>query len=725
MDIFTISVKDSYVERVSQLHEQNGVYYTFEYNKIKKKFMQIGVLSASATHVYVKQENQLIVELTKSYNGIWYHASSDWDEAGYPKQTDGIFGLNVGGLFVVECWHNDKLIEQEKVAVIPGSMSLEEYIQMQNEVVTMFEAFSLNISSSSENSIFKRIQRQLYPIEQLVNIIDQFTLVLEEIIASPSFELHSRQAKMHIQNIKKWTPKLLIEHITTGKEYLNTSMPVHSYNISEHQMIRQMIDEFLERISKEKQLDEKDGDALIQELQKINASNIGHDDQVSVLFPKLIDQIKREYAELRKRVVIFNNLHGKLSTYRDIHIFEVEPLEIEETHLFKMDVKYNEAISLYHRFIQIRKPLQSTMQQFVQSLLGSPTLYEVWILLKMIQQFTEWGMDGRLFLEEIKERHIPVQSLEGLDITFELPTMPFQLRILYNVHLPLINLKPDYIIGIQNKQTKEWNWHTLDAKYKPYSTKSEKYLRNDLSRSVKRYKEQIQLQDIHKIKTSALVHPDAKAMYWNIKDKSLNPNDELHSISHFYVIPSDTSALNVYFKRLIHEVNEFATLCPTCGHQNIGKKSTPIIIGNKKKYKTTYVCQNCEDVWVANYCGCCVDKGIDMHMDTSNYLLPKPLFKYPANNYNTQVRNLWDVHCPRCLAISDKTEFKQDESLIKEVLKEKVKDINVFELFKQQKNISTHRELSVCSKCSGSGYISVYRHIEAGVCFNCNGTGRR
>lgn len=33
-------------------------------------------------------------------------------------------------------------------------------------------------------------------------------------------------------------------------------------------------------------------------------------------------------------------------------------------------------------------------------------------------------------------------------------------------------------------------------------------------------------------------------------------------------------------------------------------------------------------------------------------------------------------------------------------------------------------DMSMCNKCSGRGFIEMYKHVQEGVCFSCNGTGQ-
>lgn len=689
MKLYSISHTKEKIIVEKTLPKRNELYYAFEYEKGKKKLMQVGVECDSATSVLVKQKD-ITISLVKSKNGIWYHASSTWKASLYDERTEGIFGLNVGGDFFIQCWNDNELIDEAHVAIIPQVFSLHEYRSMQQEVIQLIESFSLDLVKNPQNEeiYLKRVQRYLYPLSEFEQIVNQFVVILDEIIDSPAFKLDEELVKRHKQNIKRWSPQLIIEASVTQKEYFTTTQRVQSFNIVEHQMIRTMIMEFLNRMNVEREKEQlyinqlnKDLDNLQITLNNINVT------QKNILEGLKI-QIEHDLRILIYRKERLDALFANISVYLETPLFNREAKPVEETHLFKMDVKYNEVFELYIKFKEIRKELQAGLQLFIKSLLKSPTLYEVWILLKMVEQLKQWSFDSKIFIDWLQNKYFNIELLEGFDEIFELPNMPFRVRIMFNVYLKNIDMKPDYLIGIQQKNNGRWQWHTADAKYKIFNEKQIRELQDSINRSAIRYKNNIIIEGVP-ITSSVIIHPNLNVVHWNLKFDGGQP----HSFSQFYVKPSDTSLLRVYFKRLLHHFGKFENICPTCNTVTSGspKTSNPNIL--------TYVCSSCSEVWVSSHCWSCGEqKGT--------------LFKYAIDNYNFQVEKQWNVHCPRCYADAN-AHYSQDASVLKEGYVFKSKRKKIVRRYE-------YKEIP-CPRCGGSGRLPEFRHIQNGQCFLCFG----
>jgi hypothetical protein len=408
------------------------------------------------------------------------------------------------------------------------------------------------------------------------------------------------------------------------------------------------------------------------------------------IFVNLKSQITKEIGILIEREKIFEQLLNKIKIYLDIPLFNHEAIPIEYTHLFKMDIKYNEIFELHSKFKEIRDEVQIGLQPFIKSLLKSPTLYEAWILLKIVEQLAQWSFNANQFIDWIHTKYYDLELLEGFDEIFELPNMPFRIRVMFNVYFEKFNMKPDYVIGVQDKRTDIWQWHTIDAKYKIYNQSTSEILEGDIDHSAKRYKSNISINGIG-ITSSSIVHPNKAVFHWNIKFEDKDP----YIISHLYVTPYDTNAFRIYFKRLLHHFNKLEEICPTCNERTLGEQ----------KYEGssiyTYVCKSCEEVWVSSHCWNCKKNS--------------PLYKYAINNFNLQVKDEWNVHCPRCFADANSL-YKQNKSVLQEsyhfVSHKPVKPIIRYE----------SRE-TTCLRCNGSGRISMFRHIEGGICFACQGRG--
>lgn len=693
MELYSITRKTKRPQIIKPLSSMNGLYYAYEYDKENKKTLKIGIKCDEATHVLVKQHD-ILIQLERYDNDIWQQLEQTWQEGLYEEETDGIFGFNVGGDFYVQAWQRDCLLEEAHVAIIPQVFTIDEYRLMQQEVVQLIESFSLDVVKYNEHETIylKRIRRYLYPLQTFEELIYNFITILEEIIKSPSFDLEYKIVKKHEQSIKRWTPKIILEQSTNGKDYLTIYEKVHSYNIREHKMIHSMLKQFLKRIDAESEQEALYVEWLTHDQQKVNVTITQAPVNQKAMFTDLENQIDLELNVLHERQIILRTLKSKILSYVEIDIFQFDAVAVEETHLFRMDVKYRAIYELYSTFEVLRNENEQSLQPFIKSLLKSPFLYELWIFLKLVEQFQHWSFNALQFIEWINTKYPNAEKLDGFDEIFELPAMPFRVRLMFNKHITNVNLKPDYLIGIQCKAHEIWQWHTADAKYKVYNAESVNVLKKDIKRSAVRYKEKILIDKVG-VQSSVIIHPNADVKNWNIKKYG----NKAHTISHFFVKAYDTSMLRGYFKRLLHHYGKFESICPTCNTSTMGTK----------KYDNstilTYKCDNCSDVWVSSHCWSCKkEAGI--------------LYKYALDNYNYQVQKQWNVHCPHCHADANSL-YTQVSDVLHETYHYSHPKPEVIKVYETK----TER----CNRCGGSGRIGMYRHIDAGRCYSCNGGGQR
>lgn len=692
MKLYFVSHDREILKIIKELSENDGLYYGLEYEKDNKMSLKIGVVCEDATHVIVKQHN-ILIHLEKTKDGIWHHAQQTWEDGLYGGKTEGIFGFNVGGDFYIQAWNESMLIAEAHVAIIPRVFTLIEYRSMQQEVIQLIESFSIDTAKLKVNEAIylKRTQRYLYPLNKLECLIEEFTAILDEIVEQPGFKLTQEPIKKHRQNIKRWTSQLILQESVTQKEYLTTHQTIQSVRIVEHQMITYMLNRILQRIDREREKETNDINGLKQDAEKLitTMSNVGSHQQS--IFTKLKEQIAEDLEILDRRKSIYDRLHMQILSYTELDLFQVEAIPVEETHLFKMDVKYQTIFEHYNNFETMLNEQLQNLQPFIKSLLKSPALYEIWIFLKLVEQLKRWGFSSLRFIEWIKNKYPDAEKLLGFDEVFELSEVPFRIRLMFNKYLPNAKLQPDYIIGIQNKKGNSWQWHTIDAKYKIYNDSSIKTLSRDINHSAVRYYSNINFNG-ETINSSVIIHPNAGISHWNMKQDGHAP----HAISQFFVKPLDSSMLRVYFKRLLHHYGKFENICPTCNAHTIGTK----------KYANntilTYECANCSEVWVSSHCWSCSKNA-------------GPLYKYAIDNYNYQVNQQWNVHCPKCSADANRT-FNQGESILRENY--------IFTGYRPKSTKVMYETQTVtCDRCNGHGKISMYRHIESGICFKCRGTG--
>ncbi|WP_235263308.1 hypothetical protein [Exiguobacterium aurantiacum] len=224
-------------------------------------------------------------------------------------------------------------------------------------------------------------------------------------------------------------------------------------------------------------------------------------------------------------------------------------------------------------------------------------------------------------------------QLRGFKLTLSHPQTKDALTIAYEPTLQSSggeNRRPDFFISFRSHSDGTNHRHTLDAKYKPYGQPEfHQRLASDLERSCKRYFDDFK-GTAHEITSATLVHSYScrDVHHWNIKNRDHIP----HRYAQFNIAPGQTTHLATYIKRLIHYYSGEYQYCPSCG---------TVTEGIDEGYKVTYVCK-CQEVWVNNTCK------NEFKRDHPIHLKAIRLLKYAHGNYNQQVANNWDVHCPVC-----------------------------------------------------------------------------
>ncbi|MCD1159226.1 nuclease domain-containing protein [Peribacillus frigoritolerans] len=659
MKLFHIIIEKNGLAVQDELQFDGKEYFTCEYNKIRKRMTQIGVLVEGANRVVVKQFGTEVARLIlDDQSSIWYHGRKKWIEDGFTQTTDSIFGINAGGSFDVVAYNEyKKEIKKVTVNITPGTMSIEEYQQMQQEVRRLFEVFSYDPTKSdyNEENYLRRIQLPFYPQQKFQEILSQFLDCFSEISMMPEQELIQMEEKINIHQVKKWTPTIIIENALKQNGKVTATKNEKTTDIKEHRMIRFMVEELQQRIDMELAAEQRYLGRLQNELQQlVEVEKMEKFTSLASNFRNLIEIVKSDCDKLKHRIAVWEKMNRKIDGLLDQPLLQFESEIIEETHIFRMHPLYSEIYSIYIEYENLAPILTDTFRSFIQSMLKSPTLYEIWILLKIIEQFSQWGVNPYEFIQDVQEKYLNQKTISGYKKQFKLENRSFDIGLYYDFTFSETGYRPDFVIGFLNHSNKKWYMHTLDAKYKSYSMlkKGEQKVLNDLERSGTRYLNVLFINNSRVfLKSATLVHTDVNSVNWNVKHPSVNPNRLQHRLAHFYFTPNKNTNLEIYLKRLLHESSNIEFCCPKCGKKIDGIREEKDPYRNKLRWKTTYICEECDEVWVANFCSSCSydNRGLrNMVIQGRNYRYPRPLFKYPANNFNIQVEDNWDVHCPTC-----------------------------------------------------------------------------
>lgn len=634
MELIKISLLDGKqpkIKKYKELEKKENIYVINEYSRKNNTLLQIGVIVKGAKSVVVTDlADEVCVTLIKAPNdhNLWYEKSETWIEKGYTMRNESVFGMNACGTFMVKAFNEKQdLINSAKVIVLPSEITYHQYLMMKSEVKRIFQGLAIKLT---DYGFSREVNEELFPIERLEGIIQQLSDLLEEIVSNPHEQLIQIKTQINKNDIKKWDANSMIEaQLYPFRNKITSKITQRNTQIKEHEMIRKMLMEIRDSILTERILEE----SLLTELD-IDLSNRLHN---SIYTPqnlkkdieRSIKNIQNKINRLRKRSKTWSLLLIKVKTLLEESIFNGDQVP-ELTHLFSTDLLYGAVFDLYEEYKSLIPELNNEENDFVDTILSSPHLFEVWVLFQIIQnlvslQYNFENIKGSLISYYLKNR----KNIEGWKGLFTSNDKESEMLLGYNIEIKqVIHTKPDFIILQRKSGENNWNGHTLDAKYKPYSklgSMGKLMLKDDIKRSCTRYYDGIELKNTE-MKSSSIIHIDSNIKNWNYIADS-----PIHSIAHFSVAPGNTVNLQTYLKKTLHFFGELYDKCPTCGGE-----SEKI---DQSRYKDIYLCTEDNEVWVVNTC---------RYKMESSHPTNMKLMKYANNNYNEQVENEWNVHCPAC-----------------------------------------------------------------------------
>lgn len=641
------------IEIFDELEMKDGFYLMNEYSRNGRDLLQIGVFAPGAEKVIVEEDHKkMVLSKSEKHADLWYHKREIRPENGMGSES--CFGMNACGKFLVKSFDGKgHPLERAKVIVLPDMLSYEQYDTMKKEVEGLFKDLAYD---EGLGGFFKKTNVFLYPLEPMQELVRQLEYWLQKIAADPSERLIQVKGKVHGWKIKKWHGSAIIK-----KELYPPSakIPVRSVkrdtNINEHRMIRKMLEDIQNYVNQamtiegmeiqkiRNELEERRENFTFQTADRKNQwiKSGKKEINVSNMMKKRIEELEEELEELERRQKPWQELLEKISQQLEEPLFAPPAMEIEWTHLFASEPSYAAVFDIYEEFLELNPKLASREQELMETLTSSAHLYEVWILFQIIHELRNLQFDCSWVIPSLMAKYNRDSHLEGWSYEFHSKKGAGTFRLDYNVTYGgqgREHLKPDYVLYYRKPGGTTWTGHTLDAKYKPYTKMGEKVLKQDLERSCARYL-QLPLDDKNfVIHSSSLVHIDSNICNWNVD------RWDLYCVSHFYAVPGDLSNLRIFLKRIIHFFGKQYDLCPSCGNR------TDVM--EDKHYKQTYICENDHEVWVVNICH-------NRRKHPFQYRNVK-LMKYPADNFNVQVKNEWNVYCPVCHKDAEDHKLKQD-----------------------------------------------------------------
>lgn len=625
--------KDLIFEVYERLEKKDNYYLMYEYTR-EKKLLQIGVKESKASSVIVEmEEGQVLIELKRSDQqaDFWYEPTNAWKDGWYATRQEAIFGMNAAGNAVVRSYDpQGELLDRKEVLILPRTFSYEQYEMMKMEVQYYLENIAASTLSMNRDGKLNGIQIPLYSLEKMKAFIDRFVDYVQMIVNNPAERLIQKKRKVSQMKIKKWNSRLLIERSLKGPhQKLSTAIVEKDFRLVEHQMIKQFLCEIQAKISQETILEQ----SILLQLQKeleLRQEKLNHYAPGN-LGDHMVNRVKgtkRNITLLQGRLDEWTHIKKEINQLLEVPLFSVEEIPFTTTHLFIHNPLYRNVLELYEEWSQLTPTLKRLERNFIDDVLSSPNLYQLWVLIQVIYELNKYGYYAEenvwTSLLECYEKEQDIKDWRHLFMSKN------RGKILLGYELSVWNrvkgeMRPDYLLAYQAEGEKKWKLHILDAKYKPYSKmkNGEKLLEGDLERSARRYVNEIHLNDGVENTSAALVHTDPTIHHWHV-DK-----EYLYQTSHFHLLPGDLEGVKTYMKRLFHYFHEQDDLCPTCGEETVS-------LEGKEGWKQTYICPHDDEVWVKSTCNYCGNT-------------PRiQLFKYASDNYNEQVDQQWNVHCPQC-----------------------------------------------------------------------------
>lgn len=602
-------------------------YLMNEYSKVNNKTLRIGVYAPEAAHVFISNGNvkKYLVE-SKIHLGMWYEASRGWYEEGFLERSESCFGMNACGEWKVSAVSDEgKTLNEKRVVVIPRTFSYAQYRTMQAEVKSLFEGLT---AEPEEGSYLKELQIPLFRLEELVLILEEFKDWALVICKNPSEKLVKSKEKMTRSKISKWDSHSILEAaMFPFREKILIQTSIKELNLEEHQMIRYMIEAFVEQVKQSMVIENSALKQLEFELNKRYETLNVINGLMKVFIEKRCTSLERDINWLKERQKKWEHCDSMLRMILSENLYMVDPVMPELTHLFSQDPSYGAVYELYEKFENMVPKMDSEERAFLEAVMSSPRLYEIWILLQLIHHLKKIKIDCSGVRYSLVEKYKKDKKISGWFYRFPFDKTRGEFVLYYEKSIHLEDSKmimPDYLFLYRHHKNTKWQGHVLDAKYKPYSELLSRQLEKDINHSGKRYLRKIQNTSII-MKSATLVHIDNNATNWNVDSNSL------YHLSHFFALPGNLENIQTYIKRILHFFGLQKTICPSCGEKAHCED---------KVYKQTYKCPNDYEVWVSNTC-----RYKREHQNINHNFA---LMKYAFGNYNNQVENNWDVHCPVC-----------------------------------------------------------------------------
>ncbi|WP_144561731.1 hypothetical protein [Bacillus mycoides] len=610
---------------LQELDMEDGIFVATEYNRGENEFLTIGVrANKEVTRVYATGKFSYERELLHVNEGIWLSSPQYvWNERfqRYENVSPSI-GLNQCGIirFVGETKDEGKITTGD-VKIRPSLLTEAEYVQMEEDILTITEELLFHTQINTGNTGEMRALIQLDSLQQAVKNIGD---VVQQLEKNPGERLSTKRVKTDIDKLRKMDIRVLLEQeLYPFKRTVNALTTVRSHDISEHRKLKGALIDCIESCMRQKKKEQNVRDSLERQLKEVEELSYkvltSHEKNLHSKFISKKQWLCKQMEKLIPRDERWNKLITYLEDVLSSYLFQdCETEEWGDTHLFNFHPLYEEAfegVEKLQKCLRQHEPLKV----FQHDLLQSPDLYEKWVFFKVLQHFVmtlRFAPKQGAVLHNVLKYYEENGTLRGFCIRLYVTA---SCSIVIGSEVNIQGNFPDIGFAIEQDQ-KEIVYMFLDAKYKPYS-RMQQQLERDLIQSAKRYRE--------------LMHPRGKAAFLVHADEILENNFEEtrpHQYGYFLLKPGKEEGLSLFSKMMLHFHLGWERICPDCGNKEV---SNPPTNHNYKKY---YECTSCQSFWVQNICW----------NRNTHTIQGEKLYKYLHRNYHRPTQHDWDVYCPRC-----------------------------------------------------------------------------
>lgn len=673
------------VERM--LNERyKGMIYIEQYETDNElRYLQLGVRVLGSESI---EKHSVCIERIQRKELIYDPISKCFIEADGENQI----GISEVGFVSINVYEkiSSQICIQENILVKPVIIEWNQFEQMVDLIKNIDQELIVNKSAYVSMNFNNEVFNLASYIKKLLKSINSS---LESIDVEPAVELKKQYAKIKREKLRKYNSKILIQQALyphkrkyIGEETIET-IEIYENRIIYFSLLR--IDKLIATVTKkcniQSQKLEKENSQIIEVLK-----GACEPDYVRHLQAKQ-NRVKEQMKQCHDEMKIWDKNKSIIEQYLNLAIFKGYRNKRDTRELLRLtanfihDIRYKHIYSVLKEFYN---NVYNEVDLIKNDMLGIKEMYEVfeiWTLFEMIRVLvTEqgWVLKSYNISKAVKEYRNKYGNLYGFTVRLEhklANNTQVNLSIIYNKTLQLEDqsLRPDYTFEYEG--TGKTMTFYLDAKYHGY-TGSENNVYKDIEETaIQKY-----LLPLEETKYGAIGSFIVHCVDDNKNISYGGQKGRYHRAGGFSLTPTNSIYFSTWISLCMEYFFKEYTTCWACGSIEV-KEEESFTMGDKKKYY--YTCNHCKSFWVKTHCNSC-----------GNRLLVK--HDLPQKQYHKLTSEKWMVHCPVCDSAGGVG--KTTTSMIR----------------KTQKEVK-------CSKCSGTGYIGVYRHIEGGICFDCNGSGIR